>query len=210
MTADLAKFDPSTTALLVVDIQNDFCHPDGICGQAGYPVTETWNAVEGARKLLKAARATGSLIVHIFLRVDWQNDSEVWLSQLLRLKQPGLCTPNSFGEAPYTGVEPLPGEPIIYKPRYSGFVNTPLEALLREHGIHTLVVCGVATNICVESTVRDGFMRDFEVVIVSDASGAYSESMHQAALEVMHLAFGIVVSADDLVNVWQPAQVATA
>lgn len=207
MTANLTEFDPTTTALLVVDIQNDFCHPDGVCGKAGYPVTETWNAVEGAKRLLKAAREADSLVVHIFLRVDWKNDSNVWLSQLLRLKQSGLCTPNIFGEAAYTGVEPLPGEPPIYKPRYSGFVNTNLEALLQEHSISTIVVCGVATNICVESTVRDGFMRNFEVIVVGDASGAYSETMHQAALDVMNLAFGVVVSVDDIVNAWQSAHV---
>lgn len=208
MIADLAELDPSTTALLVVDIQNDFCHPDGVCGKAGYPVAETWNAAEKSSQLLKVAREAGSLVIHIFLRVDWQNDSEVWLSQLLRLKQPGLCTPNSFGEAAYTGVEPLPDEPIIYKPRYSGFVNTNLEALLRERGINTIVVCGVATNICVESTVRDGFMRDFEVIIAGDASGAFSETMHQASLDVMHLAFGVVAPVAEIADAWQSVRVA--
>jgi ureidoacrylate peracid hydrolase len=207
MTREVPALDPRTTALIVVDVQNDFCHPDGVCGRAGYEVQATWDAVAGVERLLKAAREAGSLVVHIRLNVDWDNDSRVWLDQLLRLKQPRLCEPGSFGAAAYRGAEELPGEPVIAKRRYSGFVGTGLEDLLRERGIRTIVVCGVATNICVESTARDGFMRDFELITVSDASGAYSRAAHDATLQVLDLAFGAVATAEEVARAWSQNRV---
>lgn len=193
--------DAGHTALLVVDVQNDFCHEDGVCAQAGgYPVETTHSAVAQVEKLLEAARNSGVRVLHARLRVDWENEDEGWLDRLLRLRQPNLCSPESFGEAAYTGAEERPDEPVIYKRRFSAFWETGLAEQLREMGVTQLIVCGVATNICVQATACDAFMDGFRVFFVSDASGAYSAEGHDAALTLMDLAYGDVVDTQTVVG----------
>jgi ureidoacrylate peracid hydrolase len=193
--------DRRRTALLVVDVQNDFCHDDGVCARAGgYPTHLTHPAVERVKELLAAARASDLPVLHARLRVDWENEDRVWLDRLLRLRQPELCSPESFGEAAYAGAEELPGEPVYYKRRFSAFWGTSLADDLRGAGIERVIVCGVATNICVQASACDAFMDGFEVLFVSDASAAYSPEGHAAALELMDLAYGDVVSTASLVG----------
>jgi ureidoacrylate peracid hydrolase len=203
--------DKEHTALLVVDVQNDFCHEDGVCAQAGgYPVTKTHAAVERVKALLERARSSGLSVTHARLRVDWDNEDQNWLDRLLRLQQPNLCSPESFGEAAYVGAEERPGEPVIYKRRFSAFWGTGLADRLREQGIKRIIVCGVATNICVQASATDAFMDGFQVFFVSDASAAYSDEGHDAALALIDLAYGDVVSTDDVVNALSPTEAATA
>jgi ureidoacrylate peracid hydrolase len=193
--------DIEHTALLVVDVQNDFCHEDGVCATAGgYPVELTRPAVARVEELLEAARGAGLRVLHARLRVDWDREDRLWLDRLLRLHQPNLCAPESFGEAPYAGAEEHPGEPVIYKRRFSAFWGTGLSDQLRDMGVTKLVVCGVATNICVQATACDAFMDGFRVLFVDDASGAYSAEGHDATLELIDLAYGDVVDTATVVG----------
>lgn len=203
------RSDSSTTALLVVDVQNDFCDPDGVCGQAGYPVRDTWPAARRAQTLLEGARGAGVHVVHLRLRVDWETEGRLWLDQLLRLRQPGLCTPQSTGEAPWPGLEALAGEPVVFKRRFSGFWRTGLTEALQHQGIDQVVVCGVATNICVQATACDAFMDGFAVTVAGDASGGYSAAGHDAALELLELAYGRVRPTEEILTAWAPAAVAS-
>lgn len=196
-----ALTDTAHTALLVVDVQNDFCHEDGVCATAGeYPVERTHPVVARVTELLEAARSAGLHILHPRLRVDWETEDDVWLGRLLRLRQPNLCSPGSFGEAAYAGAEERPGEPVIHKRRFSAFWGTDLSERLRELGVTQVMVCGVATNICVQATACDAFMDGFRVLFVSDASGAYSQDGHDATLELIDLAYGDVVDTTTVVD----------
>ncbi len=200
-TVEEALKDKKHTALLVVDVQNDFCHEEGVCAQAGgYPVKETWPAVDRVKELLEATRTTGLPVLHARLRVDWDKEDQPWLDRLLRLRQPELCSPETFGEAPFVGAEERPGEPVIYKRRFSAFWQTGLADQLREMGVTQLIVCGVATNICVQASACDAFMDGFRVFFVSDASGGYSQEGHDAALTLIDLAYGDVVSTETVVH----------
>jgi ureidoacrylate peracid hydrolase len=193
--------DTAHTALLVIDVQNDFCHEDGVCATAGeYPVETVRPAVARVEEVLEAARSAGLQILHPRLRVDWEHEDEVWLGRLLRLRQPNLCAPESFGEAAYAGAEERPGEPVIYKRRFSAFWGTGLTDRLRDMGVTQVMVCGVATNICVQATACDAFMDGFRVLFVSDASGAYSQEGHDAALSLIDLAYGDVVDTKTVVE----------
>jgi ureidoacrylate peracid hydrolase len=203
--------DTEHTALLVVDVQNDFCHEDGVCATAGeYPVERTKPVVARVTELLEAARGAGLQILHPRLRVDWDTEDELWLGRLLRLNQPNLCAPGSFGEAAYEGAEERPGEPVVYKRRFSAFWETGLTERLRELGVTQVMVCGVATNICVQATACDAFMDGFRVLFVSDASGAYSQEGHDAALELIDLAYGDVVDTSTVVDALARAGAAQA
>ena len=203
--------DKERTVLLVVDVQNDFCHEDGVCAQAGgYPVAMTHPAVDRVKALLEAARGSGLTVMHARLRVDWDKEDQNWLDRLLRLRQPNLCSPESFGEAPYAGAEERPGELVVYKRRFSAFWGTGLSDRLREMDIKRLIVCGVATNICVQASATDAFMDGFQVFFVSDASGGYSQEGHDAALTLIDLAYGDVVSTEDVVAALSDAEPAPA
>lgn len=203
--------DPAHTALMVIDVQNDFCHEEGVCATAGgYPVETVRPAVAHVEELLAASRNAGLRVLHARLRVDWEREDAVWLDRLLRLRQPNLCAPESFGEAPYAGAEERPDELVVFKRRFSAFWGTDLADRLREMGVQHLIVCGVATNICVQATACDAFMDGFRVLFVADASGAYSPEGHQASIELMDLAYADVVDTRQIVSALSDAVPAEA
>lgn len=98
---------------------------------------------------------------------------------------------------------PLPEEIIVNKHRYSAFINTRLDSVLRSQRIETLIMTGVSTNVCVESTARDGFMLDYQIVMVQDACASYSRAAHEMTLENMKGYFGVVASAADIEESWK-------
>ncbi len=100
------------------------------------------------------------------------------------------------------------GEPIVVKHRYSAFIDTDLDLILRSRGIQSLVMTGVATNVCVESTARDGYMRDYHIVFVDDCSACYDAAKHAATLRHITDHFGVVVQAADIIATWQESPLA--
>jgi ureidoacrylate peracid hydrolase len=103
------------------------------------------------------------------------------------------------------GVAPEPGDPLVTKHRYSAFINTDLDLILRAQGIKSLILTGVATNGCVESTARDGFMLDYYVVFVDDCSATSAgPGPHAGTLANIGRGFGEVVKAADLMSMWAP------
>jgi ureidoacrylate peracid hydrolase len=104
--------------------------------------------------------------------------------------------------ADFFRVAPKPGEPVVRKHRYSGFVDTELDLVLRSSGVRSLIMTGIATSGCVEATARDGFMRDYYIVFVDDACGSYSSELHEGTLTNIRDAYGIVVGVDDVIAAW--------
>jgi len=96
----------------------------------------------------------------------------------------------------------LPGECIVTKHRYSGFINTDLDLILRAQGIQTLIMTGTATNVCVESTARDGFMLDYYIVFLGDCTGTGDRNLHEATLQNISGAFGVVCNSTDVSAHW--------
>jgi ureidoacrylate peracid hydrolase len=92
---------------------------------------------------------------------------------------------------------------VVTKHRFDAFLNTDLETILRAHDVKTVVLTGVATNVCVETTARQAFVRDYYVVVVSDATAAYSAEEHDAALRTIDRYFGQVVGVDQLAAIWK-------
>ena len=102
-------------------------------------------------------------------------------------------------------VRPAPDEAIITKHRYGAFESTDLDLVLRSKGIRTVIMTGVATNVCVETTARQAFLRDYYVVFLSDCTATFSAAQHEAALWNIDQFFGQVVSSEDVIACWQPA-----
>ena len=199
------KVDPRHTALLVVDLQNDFCADGCALARTGADMAPPQAAARRMAELIDVARATG--VVPIFVRLvgDPHAETDVWVDQ--RIRRAGApykpwATADSFGAAFYL-VEPRPNEPVIDKYRYAAFQGTKLEHVLKRHGIRTLVIGGVATNVCVETAVREAFVRDYYVVLVRDGCAGTSDEAHDAAIANLGRFFCQVVDADDVVAAWR-------
>ena len=202
---------PAHTALVMVDLQNDFVHPDGWVAQQQLPgfLGDTGIAavLERSRVLLDVARRAD--VLRVFVRMI---GDERYLSGPMRAlyarnhghARPTCVQEHSWGAGWYDGLGPDGSEHelVVDKHRYSAFIGTRLDQLLRSHDIRTVVACGVATTGCVESTIRDAFMLDHYVVIAGDACGDYEPARHAAALSKLGLSFGTVVGVDDLVARW--------
>jgi ureidoacrylate peracid hydrolase len=196
------KVDPANAALVVVDVQNDFCHDEGAFARMGRDVSVVRAMVPRLQELIDAARAAGVPVIFLAYTQSESTESEVTVEQRSRGRA-GLpyCREGTFGVELYQ-VAPKPGEHVIPKRRYSGFVGTDLDVILRSTGRRTLVMTGIATNGCVEATARDGFMFDYYVVMVDDCCSCYSAELHQATLTNCRDAWGVVATSDEVAAVW--------
>lgn len=185
------RIDPQHTALVLVDLQRDFCHPEGVMGRLGEDLSNMAGAVAQSARLLSAARSVGMPVIHVRAEYGAADSSDVSLFASRAASGTFCCRPGTAGCDFMPDVTPEPGEWIVVKHRFSAFVDTRLDLLLRSNGIRTIIVCGVATQCCVESTVRDASLRDYYVVVGKEATAARGrmQHLHEASLEVMGLFF---------------------
>jgi nicotinamidase-related amidase len=201
---------PERTALLVVDVQNDFGHREGVMGGFGVDMGSVDAAVDRMQQLLAAARQAGVQVFLVRLQTSALRDSA---AANLRRARTGrsvpeskrVCREGTWG-AEFYRVAPAPGDIEVSKWRYSSFGGTGLELQLRSQGLDTLVVCGLTTECCVETTVRDAFALDYHLFVPRDASTGYDRQMHEMSLHSMATNFAIIVDTDDVLAAWaQPA-----
>jgi ureidoacrylate peracid hydrolase len=206
------KVDPATTALLVIDVQNDYIHPDGYSARSGSDTTACIEVVPRILQFIGAARAAG---VYVIYTRNWhrpETDSPAWLDRLARggrTREQRAGRADTWGAAWY-GVEPMPGEEIVSKFRYDAFLGTNLEFLLRARGIRTVICTGTTTEICVESTARAAIMRDFHLVVAEDCCASNHLDAHHATLKTLKSGFGQVTTADEIEATWVGATEALA
>jgi ureidoacrylate peracid hydrolase len=210
--ADLeSKIQPPHTALVIIDMQNDFCEVGGLMADEGVDLQPVQEMAKQVMTVLDAARRVGVLVV--FVRNVYSTESnwylsDPWLEVASRrysgesYTQRDACPPDSWKADFYGDVRPLPSDPVVTKHRYSAFYSTDLDLILRNHGIRTVVMVGVATNVCVETSVREAFVRDYYVVVPHDATAAYSPDAYEASLRNVAMHFGQVVAAEDILTAW--------
>jgi nicotinamidase-related amidase len=178
--------DPARTALLVIDIQVDFAAPHGFFGRGGTDLSTVEPAIDAIERVIGAARQAGMPIV--FVRaIDPAITSSAmprWLERRGITGTAELCRAGSPG-ADYYRVQPEPGDIEIAKNCYDAFLETDLADILRQRGIASVIVTGVATDCCVDSTSRAAFLRDFDVFVVSDACAAGAPHLHFGALTAL-------------------------
>ena len=204
------KVDPRHTALVVIDMQNDFIADEGLIAREGRDVSQAKEMAEHLPKLIEAARAAGVFV--FFVRNVYTSEqnfylSDVWLEQAARKRAGGctripVCAAGSWGGDFYGDVRPEPNDPIVTKHRYSAFYNTDLDTILRANGIRTVVFTGVVTNVCVETSAREAFVRDYYVVVASDGTAAYVDADHDMTLKNIDRFFGEIASIDELTALW--------
>lgn len=195
---------PSRTALLVIDIQRDFAAADGAMARQGADMTSIGPAVEQAKLLVEAARAAG--VTRVFTRAVTAPRLETKVEREAKARRgdagPGICAEGTPG-AEFCEPAPRPGETVITKHRYSVFPGTGLAEHLKARGIDTLVLCGLTTECCIQSSAWEAFERDFHVFIATDAVAAYQPDLHQAALKALELNGATLVPVAALVAAWK-------
>ncbi len=191
-------FEQTATALLVVDVQNDYCHQNGALARAGFDVSGAAAMMPNLHRLLDAAHACEMPVVLVQTAHDISTDSSAWRDRAGG-KMKEVCRPGTWGSQFYQ-IEPAPEDIVITKNRYSAFVNTKLDLVLRAREVKTLIVAGVATNVCVESTVRDACMHDYRVVLASDACSSFSAMAHLMSVNNIESYFGRAASVAQVVD----------
>lgn len=214
--------DVATTAIIVVDMQNDFGSKGGMFDRAGINISMIQKAVAPTAKVLLAARQAGIKI--IYLKMGYHGD----LSDLgsedspnrtrhLQIMHVGdtIDAPNgtksrilirdTWGTDIVSELKPMSGDIVIYKTRYNGFHNTDLDLILKKMGIRKLIFTGCTTSVCVESTIRDAMFRDYSPILLEDCTGEligynFPRSNHEASLLTIEVLFGWISDSDKLIK----------
>ena len=203
---------PESTALVIIDVQRDFTDSQGYIASLGYDVAPARAVVRGIAALRDMAAAWGALIVHT--REGHRPDlsdlpaQKAWRSARLG---PGIGAPGLLGRFLVRGepgweivpeLAPRPGEVVIDKPGYSAFTATDLARVLAVRGVRHLILCGLTTDICVHSTLRDAMDRGFECLTVGDLCAATDTQNHRAALATIATEGGILGAVAEVAALW--------
>jgi nicotinamidase-related amidase len=177
-------FEPTRTALLLCDLQNDFLHPEGAYGRAGQSAPEIAALPARLAPLAQAMRAAGGLVMATHFTLVPGRGGEPLISPHLRQLRPFLTrgdfAPGSWGQRTVDALQPV--DVAVEKVAYSAFYMSRLEWVLRKLGVDRLVVAGIVTNGGVASTVRDAHVRDMGVTVLEDGCAAFSPAVHDAAI----------------------------
>ena len=193
------------TALIVVDMQNGFCSEKGSINAIGLPASRLQPAVEPCAKLVAAARKADVPIIYTryMYRPDYADGGIMAHELLPDLKNGETLKAGTWDVEVVDELAPQEHDFVVDKNRPSSFYATNLETILSGLAVENLVVCGVTTNCCVETTVRDASQRDFRTFVVEDAVAEYEDDRNDVALKSMGMLFAHVVSTADVENAWQ-------
>lgn len=202
---------PAETALIIVDMQNAYASPGGYLDLAGFDIEGSAGVIDRIALAVEAARKAGVTVV--FFQNGWDPDyveaggpgsPNWWKSNALKTMRERpelegtLLAKGTWDYALVDRLKPQPGDIVIEKPRYSAFYNTALDSMFRARNIKTLAFCGIATNVCVESTLRDGFFLEYFGVLLEDATHQAGPAfLQEASVYNVEKFFGWVSSTAD-------------
>lgn len=198
MSAGKAIADPACTGLLIVDLQNDFLHPDGAYARGGQASAAIAALPRRLLPVANALRARGGFVISTQFTLVPGKGGEPFISPHLKAIRSflgkGDFAPGSWGQALVDTLQPA--DLTVEKVAYSAFYMTRLEWVLRKAGIDTLLVAGIVTNGGVASTVRDAHVRDFATIVLVDGCAAFRPEVHQAAIADLATVAGAMTCAE--------------
>ena len=204
----VVAFEPAKTALLVIDMQNFYLME----GQGAY-CAPAKSLVPNINRLAETMRRIGGTVIWARNIVDaralksWSTHYDRMTDARRAARARGLAKGDA-GFQIWNGLDTRENDLYVDKTRYSAFIgdSSGIETMLSERGIDTLILCGVTTNVCVESTARDAMMLNYRALIAADACAANSETLHTASLNTFYLNFGDVQATDDIIARLENAQ----
>lgn len=191
------EFDLKHTALLIIDMQRDFCYKGGFGESLGNDVTPTFSIIPTVEKILKAARKNKMFVIHT--REGHRPDlTDCPPAKKARSSSIGTVGPmgrilvrGEYGHDIVDELQPIQGEPVIDKPGKDAFYMTDLELILHNKGITSLIVCGVTTHVCVHTTIRAANDRGFNCLMMEDGTAAFDPRDQEAAIRMINQQGGI-------------------
>jgi ureidoacrylate peracid hydrolase len=218
---ELAMMGPeiSKSALIVVDMQNEFVHPEGGVGRAARMAPEKridmpflMGTIPHVKRLSDAFRDAGRPVVHVALMVKPDYSDAQWPYWRLGLRPGGnraFLVEGTWGAQIIDELQPRDGEHLVVKKGFGAFAGTPLDTILRNLGVTTCVVAGVTTCVCVSNTVRGGVQHNYRMILVSDAVAEISRDAHEAELKTMARMFADVRTTDEVIGMLANATTAS-
>ena len=204
---------PEYTALVVIDMQNDFCHREGFFGkkvseargekqkQADLRLIE--DMMPNPLHLIDIARSAGVKIYFVRSFHDDHYLPPMYKLRKIRIGRKGIiCPEGKWGSKQMEGFELKPGDTMITKYVHSSFIGTNFENILKKDGIKSLIITGVNTDICCESTVRDGSMLGFYIIIPRDCVASHTTEKHEGALARMGWMWAVVTTSQEIIEKW--------
>jgi ureidoacrylate peracid hydrolase len=195
------SFKNENCALLIIDMQNAFIHPEGSLSKMGLDTSRTSIVIEPIMKLINEFKAQNRPVIYIqhTHRKD-RTDAGLIAKVFPPIMDLGHCFDGTWDAELIDQLKPDLDDFIVKKHRFSAFYNTELEDMLRGLGVETLVVTGIATNVCVESTIRDAFYRDYNVFVPREATASYTLEQEQGSIGNFEFAFARVKSLEEMLN----------
>jgi ureidoacrylate peracid hydrolase len=191
-------------ALIIIDMQNDFIDSKGFLAktgeQLGFKRDLLASVVPFVARLLSQARQLKIPIVHIYTAWNADHSDRAVPMLIPEAREAKFLIEGSWGAEIVKELTPIEGEHKILKKSYGAFFQTPLDRLLRNLQIRTVIICGIMTNVCVETTIREAVALGYEVILSSDATATVNEEWHQFSLKTIELFFGKVTSTDAIIK----------
>jgi len=205
----LLKMDLENAALIIIDMQNDFIHENGamrnISLEMGVPesaLNQSKVPISNIKKLAEQFRKDCKNVIYVY--IAWEpdySDVAIPLNKMPpKVKEVGALMRGSWGSQIIDELTPSKSDHMVMKKGYGGFFQTSLDRILRNLDIKTLVLSGVYTNICVETTAREAVAYGYDILLVKDATASFDEEGHQATLKVIAAAFGEVMSTEEVLK----------
>lgn len=209
------SIDTATTALIVVDMQNDFCHADGFYAKAAERIEPlglnpqlVTDAIPPMASLLEAARAAGLFIVHTRIERDDSPDAVHLIHNVVAqtfgavADAPGgpALMPGTWGADIHDALAPQDGEYVVTKRSFSAFFGTDLETALRRRGIRTVILAGTITYACVLHTAFDANVRDLDVIVASDGTASWAPDLQDPTLRIVDLILGAAAATGEIIE----------